>query len=50
MSSEREKKEAELSRNRFYNLGQRRTLHAIEAQVEKERLQVIKHEDHLPLR
>ena len=37
MASEREKKENELSRNRFHNLGQKRTLNAIDAQVEKER-------------
>lgn len=43
MASEREKKEAELGRNRFYNVGQRRTLHAIDAQVERERLKVKPH-------
>jgi len=42
MASEREKKESELSRNRFYNVGQRRKLHAIDAQVELERQKVIK--------
>jgi hypothetical protein len=40
MASEREKKEAELGRNRFDNVGQTRRLHAIDAQVEKERLKV----------
>jgi hypothetical protein len=40
MASEREKKEVELGRNRFLNVGQRRTLHAIDAQVERERLKV----------
>ena len=40
MASEQEKKEAELSRNRFTNVGQRRMLHAVEAQVETERLKV----------
>jgi hypothetical protein len=40
MASEREKKETELGRNRFFNVGQRRKLHAVEAQVEKERLKV----------
>ena len=40
MASEQEKKETELSRNRFFNDGQRRTLHAIEAQVERERRKV----------
>lgn len=40
MANEREKKEVELGRNRFHNVGQRRTLHAIDAQVEKERLNV----------
>jgi hypothetical protein len=40
MASERERKEVELGRNRFLNVGQRRTLHAIDAQVEKERLKV----------
>ncbi|CAF0950735.1 unnamed protein product [Adineta steineri] len=37
MTSEREKKENELSQNRFVNVGQRRTLHAIEEQIERER-------------
>jgi len=40
MASEREKKENELSQNRFANIGQRRTLHAIDAQVERERRKV----------
>lgn len=40
MANEQEKKETELSRNRFGNDGQRRTLHAIEAQVERERRKV----------
>jgi hypothetical protein len=40
MASEQEKKETELSRNRFANDGQRRTLHAIEAQVDRERRKV----------
>jgi hypothetical protein len=42
MASEREKKETELSRNRFHNVAQRRTLHAIDTQVERERQKVIK--------
>ena len=40
MTSEREKKENELSRNRFVNVGQRRTLQAIDTQVERERRKV----------
>ena len=36
MASEREKKETELSRNRFLNIGQRQTLHAVDTQVERE--------------
>lgn len=39
MASEREKKETEVSRNRFHNVEQRRKLHAIESQVEQERLE-----------
>lgn len=39
MASEREKKETEVSRNRFHNIEQRRRLHAIETQVEQERFQ-----------
>jgi len=41
MAREKEKKETELSRNRFHNTGQQRTLHAIETQVERERQKVI---------
>lgn len=41
MAGEKEKKETELSRNRFHNTGQRRTLHAIDTQVERERQKVI---------
>ncbi|CAF2959691.1 unnamed protein product [Rotaria sp. Silwood2] len=37
MASEREKKEIELSRNRFHNVEQKRTLHAVDTQVERER-------------
>ncbi|CAF1133715.1 unnamed protein product [Rotaria sordida] len=37
MASEREKKENELSRNRFHNVEQKRTLHAVDTQVEHER-------------
>ncbi|CAF3214390.1 unnamed protein product [Rotaria socialis] len=37
MASEREKKENELSRNRFVNGGQKQRLHAVEAQVDRER-------------
>ncbi|CAF5106148.1 unnamed protein product, partial [Rotaria magnacalcarata] len=37
MASEREKKENELSRNRFINGEQKQRLHAIEAQVDRER-------------
>ncbi|CAF4648755.1 unnamed protein product [Rotaria sp. Silwood1] len=37
MASEREKKETELSRNRFHNVEQKRTLHAVNTQVEYER-------------
>jgi hypothetical protein len=40
MASEREKKENELSRSRFHNLGQKRTLDAIDTQVERERRKV----------
>ena len=40
MASEREKKETELSGNRFRNDGQRQTLHAIESQVEREQRKV----------
>lgn len=39
MASEREKKETEVSRNHFHNVEQRRRLHAIETQVERERYQ-----------
>jgi hypothetical protein len=42
MASEREKKEAELGRNRFNNVEQRQRLHAIDTQVERERQKVIK--------
>ena len=40
MASEKEKKETELTDSRFRNDGQRRTLHAIDDQVEKERRKV----------
>lgn len=40
MASEREKKENELTRNRFANVGERRTLHAVEIEVERERQKV----------
>lgn len=40
MASEKEKKETELGQNRFRNDGQRRTLHAIDSQVERERRKV----------
>lgn len=40
MASEREKKENELGRNRFFNGGQKQRLHAIESQVERERQKV----------
>ncbi len=36
MASEREKKETELGRSRNQNVEQRRKLHAIDAQVERE--------------
>lgn len=39
MASEREKKETEVSRNHFQNVEQRRRLHAIESQIERERLE-----------
>lgn len=41
MAGEKEKKETELSDNRFRNEEKRRTLHAIESQVERERRKVM---------
>ena len=40
MASEKEKKENEVTRNHFQNIGQKRTLHAIEAQIEQERRKI----------
>ena len=40
MGGEREKKENDLNRSRFDNVKERRKLHAVDAQVERERRKV----------